>query len=64
MNGIREVVTQAIATGYLTLEAEEQLRRMLSQKYSEEDFEAFIQLQHAAMTGRVRQQSRELFLCS
>jgi hypothetical protein len=59
---IREVVKQAIETGYLTLEAEEKLRRMLSQKYSEEDLDAFIRLQQAAMTGQVKQQSRESFI--
>lgn len=59
MNYIHEVVKQALETGYLTLEAEETLRRMLSKKYSEEDFEAFISLQQAAMTGQVRQESRE-----
>lgn len=56
---IRELVKQALETGYLTLEAEETLRRMLSTEYSEEDFEAFIKLQQAAMAGLVKQQSRE-----
>jgi hypothetical protein len=59
MNYIREVVKQALETGYLTLEAEENLRRMLTKKYSDEDLEAFISLQQAAMSGYVRQQSRE-----
>lgn len=64
MNYIREVVQEAIETGYLTIEAEENLRKMLTGKYSEEDFEAFINLQQAAMTGRVRQESREFVLSS
>ncbi|WP_013325356.1 hypothetical protein [Gloeothece verrucosa] len=59
---IRDVVKQALDTGYLTLEAEENLRRMLSKKYSEEDLEAFIALQQAAMSGLVRQQSREVMM--
>ena len=61
---IREVVKQALKTGYLTLEAEEKLRTMLKKKYELEDLEAFIDLQQAAMLGRVRQESRELFVSS
>ncbi|ELS05315.1 hypothetical protein Xen7305DRAFT_00050580 [Xenococcus sp. PCC 7305] len=59
MKLIREVVKQALNTGYLTLEAEDSLRNMLRHKYETEDFEAFIQLQQAAMTGDVKQESRE-----
>lgn len=57
---IRDIVRKALATGYLTIEAEEKLRQMLSQKYDLEDFLAFMSLQEAAMDGRVKQQSREL----
>ena len=60
---IREVVKQAIDTGYLTLEAEDTLRQLLNQNCSEEDIDAFIELQRAAMSGLVRQQSREVSLC-
>lgn len=60
MELIREIVKQAINTGYLTLEAEEKLRAMLKNKYDLEDLEAFIDLQQAAMLGMVRQESREL----
>ena len=59
MQLIREVVQQALNTGYLTLEAEDNLRNMLKRKYEIEDFEAFIQLQQAAMMGEVKQESRE-----
>ena len=58
---IREVVEQALRTGYLTVEAEKELRQLLAQKYDLEDLNAFMLLQHAAMSGRVKQQSRELF---
>ena len=64
MELIREVVQQAIRTGYLTIEAEEKLRTMLKSKYELEDFEAFISLQRAAMVGEVRQESRELLFSS
>ena len=62
MNLIREIAQQALSTGYLTVEAENQLRQLLSRKYDWEDFKAFIRLQQEAMEGRVRQESRELLL--
>ncbi len=62
LSNIREVVQQALSTGYLTVAAEEQLRRLLTTKYGLEDFNAFMQLQQAAMLGQVRQESRELAL--
>lgn len=60
MNSIREIVQQVLTTGYLTVSAEEQLRRLLTREYGREDFYAFMNLQQAAMTGRVKQESREL----
>jgi flagellar biosynthesis protein FliP len=60
MHLIRNVVQQALSTGYLTIEAEEQLREMLCKKYDREDLKAFMRLQQAAMAGHVKQQSREL----
>lgn len=60
MSLIRKIVHQALATGYLTVEAEEQLRQLLRTKYDFEDFNAFITLQKEAMEGRVKQESREL----
>lgn len=62
MSLIRDIVQQALTTGYLTLEAENQLRHLLSTKYDWEDFRAFIRLQQEAMEGRVKQESRELLL--
>ena len=57
---IREVVQQALRTGYLTVAAENQLRQLLQKKYDLEDLDAFILLQQAAMSGQVKQESREL----
>nr|WP_307731546.1 hypothetical protein [Microseira wollei] len=57
---IREVVQQVLNTGYLSIEAENQLRRLLSSKYDTEDLNAFLSLQQAASEGRVKQESREL----
>ncbi|AKG23298.1 hypothetical protein [Calothrix sp. 336/3] len=59
MMRIRDVVQKALVTGYLTVEAENQLRQLLSTRYELEDFNAFMLLQEAAMTGKVRQESRE-----
>jgi len=64
MKLIREVVKQALNTGYLTLEAEEKLRVMLKNKYELEDLEAFINLQKATMVGIVKQESKEIFAAS
>ena len=64
MKLIREIVKQALNTGYLTLEAEDKLRGMLRHKYELEDLEAFINLQQAAMVGVVRQESKEIFAAS
>lgn len=61
---IRHLVQEAISTGYLTIEAEEQLRQMLTKKYDQEDMKAFMSLQLAAMGGKVKQQSRELLVNS
>jgi hypothetical protein len=57
---ICKIVEQAIRTGYLTLEAEDQLRQLLQTKYGFEALNAFFSLQKAVMDGRVKQQSREL----
>ncbi|HEY9696088.1 MAG TPA: hypothetical protein V6D10_02420 [Trichocoleus sp.] len=56
---IRELVQQVLNTGYLSVTAEEELRSLLQNKYEPEDLSAFMQLQRAAMEGRVRQESRE-----
>ncbi|AMW31314.1 MULTISPECIES: hypothetical protein [Arthrospira] len=58
---IQDVVQQAIATGYLTLEAENQLRYILqNSQYDAIELNAFANLQVAAMSGQVRQESREI----
>lgn len=60
MMTIREVVQQALSTGYLTVAAENVLRQLLMRPYNSEDLTAFMSLQQAAMEGCVRQESREL----
>jgi len=58
---IRDIVQQAFSLGYLTVEAEDELRQKLRTKYDLEDLNAFMKLQQAAMSGRVQQQSRLLY---
>lgn len=60
MTRIRDLVKTALATGYLTLEAENQLRALMANPYDAEDLQAFMNLQEAAMMGQVKQQSREM----
>ncbi|NES18392.1 MAG: hypothetical protein F6K41_05545 [Symploca sp. SIO3E6] len=60
MSLIHQIVQEALANKYLTIEAEEQLRQLLKSKYTKEDLKAFMNLQHAAMEGRVSQESRML----
>lgn len=63
VNLISTIVQHALATGYLTLEAEENLRQLLQMtKYGLEDFEAFITLQAEVIEGRVKQEAREILL--
>ena len=62
MNRIRDEVQQALATSYLTVEAENQLRHLLTTQYDLEDLNAFMALQEAAMNGKVKQESRERVL--
>ncbi|MBD2566939.1 hypothetical protein [Anabaena lutea] len=59
MTRILDVVQTALATGYLTVEAENQLRQLLTTQYDLEDFHAFMTLQEAAMMGKIKQESRE-----
>jgi hypothetical protein len=56
---IREVVQNALQIGYLSIEAENQLRQLLSTDYDVEEMNAFLTLQQAVMDGQVKQESRE-----
>ena len=58
---IRDIVQQAMTKGYLTIEAEMQLRQLLQKtKYGVEDLGAFMRLQAAVIDGQVKQESREV----
>lgn len=64
MASISDLVQKTLTAGYLTIEAEEQLRKLLATHYNLEDLNAFVTLQAAAMTGQVKQESRERLLKS
>ena len=55
-----DLVQQAFASGYLSLEAEDHLRKLLRSKYSPDEMKEFMRLQFAVVSGRIRQESREL----
>jgi hypothetical protein len=57
---LETIVQQALLTGYLTVEAENELRWLLQCKLSADELKAFWNLQNAAMMGCVKQESREL----
>ncbi|MBD2312135.1 hypothetical protein H6G20_10725 [Desertifilum sp. FACHB-1129] len=57
---ICDLVQQALAIGFLSLEAENFLRHLLCAPYDRADLKAFLQLQEAVASGRVKQESREL----
>lgn len=51
---IREAVQQALSKGYLTQETEKRLHLLLQTNDEMEDFNAFMKLQLALVTGHVR----------
>ncbi len=62
MTSICDIVSEALAKQYLSIDAEESLRQLMSQKYGPGDFEAFMALQRAFLAGSLRQESRERLL--
>lgn len=60
MVSIQQIVRESLRAGYLSIESENQLRLLLqTTKYSLEEVRAYAKLQKAAMSGEVRQESRE-----
>jgi hypothetical protein len=57
---IRDIVYQVLQSGYLTVEAEEQMRQLFAVQYDLDDIEALTRLQQAAHSGIVKQESRQL----
>ncbi|WP_017304376.1 hypothetical protein [Spirulina subsalsa] len=64
MGSISEIVQQALRQGYLTIEAEQELRILLGQKCPCDDMKIFCHLQMEIMEGRVTQEAREKLVYS
>ncbi|MBE9050544.1 hypothetical protein IQ243_08990 [Nostocales cyanobacterium LEGE 11386] len=55
---IKEIVQQALNTGYLSVAAQNQMQVLLQASYDSDDLDAFIILQRAVVAGDVKQESR------
>ncbi|MCT7950103.1 hypothetical protein NG798_09925 [Ancylothrix sp. C2] len=60
MGRIEEIINQAITIGQLSPEAEQQLKQHLATQTDPQDLFAFMLLQHAFISGRVRQTRQQL----
>ncbi|YAF95109.1 MAG: hypothetical protein AB3A66_21400 [Nodularia sp. CChRGM 3473] len=61
---IKEIVQQALNTGYLSVAAQNQMQVLLQASYDSDDLDAFIILQRAVVAGDVKQESRTQKLSS
>lgn len=60
MTSIQAIAQQALNTGFLSIQAEQQLRRLLHHtQYGTAELWAFTSLQAALMEGNITQQSRQ-----
>ncbi|OUL33673.1 hypothetical protein [Nostoc sp. 106C] len=55
---MKEIVQQALNTGYLSVTAQNQIRLLLQSDYDSEDLDAYIILQRAVVAGDVKQEPR------
>ncbi|MDZ8055471.1 MAG: hypothetical protein RMX68_000745 [Aulosira sp. ZfuVER01] len=55
---MKEIVQQALNTGYLSVAAQNQIRLLLQSDYDSEDLDAYIILQRAVVAGDVKQEPR------
>ncbi|MFN6514643.1 MAG: hypothetical protein RMY29_009090 [Nostoc sp. CreGUA01] len=58
MTLIKQIVEEALATGYLSIVAEEEMRSLIQSDYDSEDLDAWILLQRSVVSGDVKQESR------
>ena len=56
---IRDLIQEALETGYLNGEIEGQLRELLEICHSDDDFEFLMELEPTLVTDRVQQQPRQ-----
>jgi hypothetical protein len=57
MMAITEIVQQALTTGYLSVMAQNQLRKLLQTNYDSEDLDALIILHRSIVAGEVKKES-------
>jgi hypothetical protein len=57
---IREIVQQALTTGYLSLAAEDKLHQLVQVEFEEEDIDALMRLEQAAIAGTIKKESQPL----
>jgi hypothetical protein len=57
MKLIKEIVQQALVTGYLNAQEQNQIRVLLQTNYDSEDLDAYIILQRAIAAGEVQRES-------
>jgi hypothetical protein len=55
---MKEIIQQALNTGYLSLAAQNQIRLLLQSDYDSEDLDAYIMLQRAVVAGDVKREPR------
>lgn len=55
---IKEIVKQALATGYLSVKDQNQIHILLQTNYDSEDIDALIILQRSVIAGKIQQESR------
>ena len=55
---MKEIVQQALKTGYLSIAAQNQIRLLLQSDYDSDDLDAYIILQRAVVAGDVKQEAR------
>ena len=55
---MKEIVQQALNTGYLSIAAQNQIRLLLQSDYDSDDLDAYIILQRAVVAGDVKQEPR------
>ncbi|BAY27882.1 hypothetical protein NIES2100_77090 [Calothrix sp. NIES-2100] len=55
---MKEIVQQALNTGYLSIAAQNQIRLLLQSEYDSEDLDAYIILQRAVVAGDVKPEQR------
>jgi hypothetical protein len=55
---IKEIVQEALNTGYLSVVAEDQIRMLIQTNYDSDDLDAWIILQRSIVAGDVKQESR------